>query len=472
MEEKIHKRKKIIKIVSLVISIVLVIGISYAYFITEEETGEQTTTVGNLDLTFTESTVLRLTNAIPLRDEDVENSASEIPFLITNTGTVNIYTSINLDSVTMSDALKIYDFKWALYEGDNKVTTGDFSSGASSYNLANNLLIRPSETNRYMVRIWVSSSSLDQSTLSASTFSATVSAKGYSSELRTLSNRILAHNNVVTTSPTFSAESEDLGLFVQQNNFEKSEMGFPTYYYKGGVSNNYVEFGTYASSGSYTSYDNAQVELNTFSYTSGEPIIWRIVRINEDGSVKLISQNLVGSKMIWTSNTEAKYVNDDGTNSEIKTTLEEWYNTNIGSNTALDSKVVSSSFCNDISNNYGALTRISSTQPIFTCPDGAITTNSKVGMITADEAVYAGTILNNTNMINLSYLMNGYLAWTITPSANNRAFYIGEDMSGTELYTNDISSDWAIGVRAVINISADAIVKSGNGTSTNPYKIR
>lgn len=180
MKSKKQKRKKITMIISIIVIMIIAIGISYAYYITQKRSGEQTIVTGVLDLNFTETSTLRLTNAIPIRDEDVENDASEINFTIENTGDVDIYTTINLEEVTMSDLLKTEDFNWALYENDVKVSTGNFSAGTSTYNIGENLFISASQTKRYTVRIWIRDTQSDQTSLTGSTFSAKVTATGYS----------------------------------------------------------------------------------------------------------------------------------------------------------------------------------------------------------------------------------------------------------------------------------------------------
>jgi len=250
-------------------------------------------------------------------------------------------------------------------------------------------------------------------------------------------------------------------------------MGFPTYSYRGTVTNNYVKFGTYASSGSYTYYDE-NYEEKTFTYTAGDPILWRIVRINEDGSIRLISENVVSDYVAFNSTGDAKYINDDGTDSDVKTAVETWYNTNIGSNATLDNKVVTSSFCNDISGidfeegiHGNANTRLntSTPSPIYTCPAGSITAYEKVGMITADEMVYSGALYNKSVTNNITYLNNNSQFWTLTPYAPYDAFYWYAN--GAYMYNNHVDYDGNAASRAVINLSPDVTVTGGDGLSSD-----
>ena len=104
-----------------------------------------------------------------------------------------------------------------------------------------------------------------------------------SSEL-TLKEKVLGTNdsNVVTSGDGLYSETTNSGT---------------TYYFKGAVENNYVKFAN---------------------------LIWRIVRINEDGTIRLITQDNVISSQKFNSIYKT-YDKMYYTNSEIKTAVENWY---------------------------------------------------------------------------------------------------------------------------------------------------
>ena len=105
-------------------------------------------------------------------------------------------------------------------------------------------------------------------------------------------------------------------------------------------------------------------------------------------------------------------------NSTLKTEVDNWYNTNIGN----DSKVATGNyFCEAIkvksSYNVGnaSVLKYSSYIPDYLCPtngNGHGYINSSVGLITYDEAVYAGAYINHNNTD--FYLYRGILAWTMS----------------------------------------------------------
>ena len=276
-----------------------------------------------------------------------------------------------------------------------------------------------------------------------------------------------------------------------------------TYYYRGVVENNYLEFAGF---------------------------YWRIIRINEDGSIRVIYNGIksevdaAGKEEVlangydddgqYTSignygynmpaphppgpttqidvNTRSEGVgftyelgyqrplSSSGTNSDVKTRLEDWYNDNLY---AYDNLIVSEAgFCNDrntvsdatwVSSGssfyYAAYERFNNLAPTFECNNTNDLYQTKIGLITADEIVYAGAGLGERN--DNFYLYTGQNYWTMTPSAytNSSAqvyafldeFYFGEDYNVTTL------SD----IRPVINISKEATI-TGSGTIQDPYVVQ
>lgn len=73
--------------------------------------------------------------------------------------------------------------------------------------------------------------------------------------------------------------------------------------------------------------------------------------------------------------------------------------------------------------------------------------------------------------INTSYYLNNNTDyWTMSPfyveSSTAHMFYVRSNGS-----LRNIWPDSELGVRPVINLKADATIKSGNGTSSTPYEV-
>ena len=294
---------------------------------------------------------------------------------------------------------------------------------------------------------------------------------------------ILSLNIVNESTPDFSkTATTDEGIFTAEDDYGTS------YYWRGAVTNNYFYFAGY---------------------------YWRIIRINGDGTLRLIYQgtdaNATGEgTQIGTSVFNSLYndnayvgfkytsgsVHGTGTNSIILTALNSWYSSNLSSYT--DKIDENAGFCGDrtpstsntTSNNqggtgttetyYGTYIRLETNkQPTFECEnDNDLYTTSgsssgnkalqyPIGLITADEVAYAGGVNEVSN--SGYYLYTGQNYWTMSPSFySSYGYMFVVDFDG--LLNNLRYVNYSFGVRPVINLRSD-VTLTGSGTTTDPYVV-
>jgi len=307
-----------------------------------------------------------------------------------------------------------------------------------------------------------------------------------------LYSKILAANTAQSDANIdFSKTSEEdgtKGLYYTSTNTEDNRT---VYYFRGAVENNYVSFAEQ---------------------------IWRIVRINEDGSIRLVIEKNLGSSIFNPNTNDNVYVgymygtagslnyaetHKNTNNSTIKGILDTWYTKHLSSYSSMFSQ--NAGFCNDRSiaekpntwhsddtafgfgtnaTRYGAYNRLYNNNiPQFACPQTndlfTISTSSKgnkklanpIGLLTLDEVVYAGGKVSTTN--NNYYLNNGEAWWTMSPrgfdSYRARVWYVNYD--GLVGYG---SVDVEGGVRPVIDLasSVEILDNGSDGTVTKPYTIK
>ncbi len=307
----------------------------------------------------------------------------------------------------------------------------------------------------------------------------------YFDKKTTLKDTILANNSVNSGTPNFAnTATTDEGVYKTQDDWGDS------YYFRGAVNNNWVKFANF---------------------------YWRIIRINGDGSIRMIYQgtsaNTTGTGTQLQTNAfnssynRSEYVgymytsgqqHGNTTNSPIKTIIDNWYSSNLASYADKISK--EAGFCGDREMasgyswssqpsstiyyaGYGRLVQNSSSvNPTFKCSNSndLYTTSSSskgnkklanpIGLITADEAVMAGASWSSGN--SSYYLYNNANYWTMSPydfiASSSRAyvFYVSSDGI---LSWHRVNSA-APGVRPVINLSADVKV-TGSGTSSDPFVV-
>ena len=218
-------------------------------------------------------------------------------------------------------------------------------------------------------------------------------------------------------------------------------------------------------------------------------MLWRIVRINGDGTIRLVADGSIGTSKFNTSNSNEKYVGytydnskanvQDGTDSTIKTYLEDWYEENMMD---YDQYIETSKFCNDTTVSstrgsyvwYGAYGRLyTNKEPSFKCGDTEKTYggeyNLKVGLITADEVAFAGGKFDTTNS---SYYLAGRTRstfWTSSPySSYNYGGVYSVNSSGS-MYLNNVNVAGA--VRPAVNLNSDLLVTEATGAIDDPYVV-
>ncbi|CDF12014.1 unknown [Mycoplasma sp. CAG:776] len=306
-----------------------------------------------------------------------------------------------------------------------------------------------------------------------------------------LADAIKRDNQINSGTPNFAnIATTNEGVYKAQDDWGDS------YYFRGAVNNNWVKFANF---------------------------YWRIIRINGDGSIRMIysgngSPATTGtSTQISTSAFHSTYNNNNmyvgymytsgqvhglGTNSTIKGVLDSWYQTNIANKGYGDQISKETGFCGDrepstnssTSNGaggtgttvtyYGGYIRLtnSTKSPTLKCKNnedmytvsgssrGNKALTNPVGLITADEVAMAGGVYGQTNQSYYLYTNSAY--WTMSPYLFNASFsFAFVFIVNSSGYLNGSNVSNTIGVRPVINLSADVTAKSGNGTSSKPYEI-
>ncbi len=202
---------------------------------------------------------------------------------------------------------------------------------------------------------------------------------------------------------------------------------------------------------------------------------------------------------VWAAETHSGYystsyeqAHKNEVDSDIKKYLENWYQSHL---LDYDDYIADTGFCNDrtlysgtgigrTTTNYGSAGRLYYNKtPQFACPEPSrdlfTVTNSKgnkkskykVGLVTNDEAAYAGGVYGVAN--SNYYLYTGTDYWTMSPfdfiSSHSGARDWGVGLAGYLHVTHDLTG---LGVRPVINLASNVEVTSGNGTINNPYIIK
>ena len=208
-----------------------------------------------------------------------------------------------------------------------------------------------------------------------------------------LANQIINNEKIVF---------KDSGLYLNEDE----------YIYKGEVENNYI-------------------------YYSG--MLFRIMKINSDKSIKVVSDDIVSS-LVW------NYENNDFEGSYI----DKWLNEDVFYKRLInpDKYIVSSSWCID---------KIEKDTDV--CKKKI---ERKIGLITYQE--YKDALANK------SYLNIGKYFFTINGSEDNKVFYIFKE-GGVSDESNDGATYYSYGIRPSFTLNNNIQYIRGTGTKEDPYII-
>ena len=258
------------------------------------------------------------------------------------------------------------------------------------------------------------------------------------------------------TTPTLTTSSNNTDDLNGLYSSTATNTGEPTYYFRGAVENNYVSFAGFT---------------------------WRIVRINEDGTIRIVMQDGINDNTKYQFNPSYNsYAYMYYTNSQAKTTLEDWYNNNIGNKEDYSKYVATGPYyCEQaktkITSNWGSgnatMIPYSSYTPNFKCTtdgNGKGIINSNVGLLTYDEVVFAGGYYTKNNSD--YYLYNSNIHWWTTSPAG---FSSGSCPVWTIPIDGNIDNNSVhatLILRATLNIKPDVKILNGDGTKDNPFVIK
>ncbi|MBE6151457.1 MAG: type II secretion system protein [Firmicutes bacterium] len=265
-----------------------------------------------------------------------------------------------------------------------------------------------------------------------------------------LVNLIRKNNTLILDKPTLTTannKTEDKsGLYISY----ETNTGEATYYFRGNVANNNVEFAG---------------------------LKWKIIRINETGTVRLILADKINNQNYKFNDLSNNYIYMYYSNDSAKDIVDKWYEDKLA---VYDPYITTESFCEQARVKYNphwyagneTLELSKNYKPNFKCKTDANNKgiiNSKVGLITYDEAVFAGTYYGISNASN--YLYNGsYDIWTMSPvGINSTGAGVWFIKSTGALYDTYVTKER--GISPVINLRND-ITATGTGTELDPYKIK
>lgn len=351
---------------------------------------------------------------------------------ITNTSNAKLYYSIYFIEVNNSKV------KVRIEDKDGKVLN-------ELDNLANNKLINleslaGGETVRYLI-VFDNEKKID--------FEGTLKVDNDSLSSESFADLILLNNNVVAPKTRVGSEvaTSNEGLISMEDNKGTS------YYFRGNVDNNYVMIGD---------------------------LTFRIVRINGDGTIRIVLNNVLDEARPYNTNSLANLASVSTlallSSSSLISYLNSWYDENFRE---YSSFLTVGDYCTDttFNNNISGITYSSVYERIFEdkSPNLFCSGNiysGKVGLLSVDEVVLAGAAENIPNTS--YYLYNKDIPGNYVTSSSY-FINVSNNVAMINVMSNGALGDGVLVtnssyIRPVIQVSVSAKVK-GSGTIDDPYVI-
>ena len=370
------------------------------------------------------------------------------------------------------------------------------SETATDTILAYSVSIPVGVTQSYTVEfIYKNDESIDQSEDMGKTLSGKLFiTEGTEEPNKTLYNQLLVDKSTVLTRTDFRKVLTDNNTKTLYTSTEDSKT---VYYFAGTATDNWVKFGKNASN---------------------QDLYWRIIRTNSDGSVRLLyhgTSTTATDAYIVTSAFNSSYDNiayvsymygslgsissarENTNNSTIKTTIDNWYISNLEAKGYTKYLSTTAVYCNDrsISSdsiNFGAFTRLGTNKtPSYDCAatEDKFTVDTSTGngkltypiaLMTADEVSFAGGLYGaNTptwyyyNSVNGSSTGSKFW-WLLSPldssTSGSSMFIVRGSSNPGRLNYNYVNSN--NGVRPALSLKSCAKYSSGDGSAENPYTIK
>ena len=479
-------KKTVITITSILAVLLVIIGVTYAYWlVTKTQTNQNIISAGCLDISLSgEKNDITLTNQFPMSDED---GMKLVPyeFTVTNNCTTSVDYQVNLESIGDSaNAIKTNAVKVALNnnirlltEGGNTETTLSeaYESNMILYGtLAGSSDVTTEDTVTYELRIWIDANApiSEQNKEFRSKISVTI-GQGIINPYKegTLAYDILSNygeKSAISELTDFSAEVT--GIYKADDDLGTS------YYFRGAPTNNYVKLGKLDTDiyllgsndvGTSLEYCRAYVDAMMDEFETcvpdalaGDPMYWRIVRINGDGTIRLSYDGLRVSTAGNQFNQESLY---------------EFYNHYLKVN--YEDYIADGIFCDDKTLGkqgvFASVERVYNLAPTLKCSNKAdrFTTtealgngqlSAPIGTLTTDEALMISVTSNDL----------GYFSFNHCESTDNDMFnycLLGQSSTNPVKVLTYAEPQYG-DIIPVINLKAD-VKFTGDGSYETPYEI-
>ena len=444
-------KKMIFRISFLVILALLVIGVTYAWFVWRApEDKSVSVTIGQVTINYEDGPDITNNNLIPVSTKE-KGIVKDIT--VSSSSPTSLFLNLYLNVKSISDYLKEDSFKWAIYNGDSVITEGNFSSviNGNDITLLDGVAISSTPTT-YTLYIWIDGNMNNPNDMFNQSFDYYLHADASNEKPPTGADTI---TDVYTMASKTQVTNDNINYNYAMEVGMMEDVGGNIRYY-GADPNNYVSFNN---------------EL------------WRIIGVFkdiDDGTgkketrIKIARSESIGN-YAWDTN---------GSNEWSTATLNTYLNgTYLTGLTAEAQNMIG----NSVWQLGGTTSSSIYADDFYTFERGAqvytgrsTTWAGKLSLMYPSDYMYAGDLskcgldglkweTDLTNCRDTSWLRNiNTFQWTLTPSSASQDLVFGVNFTGSGL-GHKVSISLA--TRPVLYLKSNVQIIGGDGSQSSPYQI-
>ena len=464
--DKTRKKYIVLVIVTIVISVIALIGASYALLtMTIEGDKKVSLTAGILKVDFAEGDNINLDNVAPMTDAQGQKT-TPYTFTITNTGNINAYYHVSLEE-DVNNTLSNSYLKMRL-TSDNGYDSGVVkvsSYGSGSFDITSEATLEPSDKVTYQLWMWLDYNA--DNSAQGKLYQSKIVVTSYDREQKTAVDTLLAKVNPEDLDYNSATDTQKKEMWTFSHPETEQTEALTDYRYIGADPNNYVTFNneTWRIIGVFTVDDGTGKKEERLKIIRNESIgnmTWDSNRTNDWPNATL-NANL-NSRDYWTN------ILSDNAKSMIGDTL--WY---LGGSSTYNDVTASmfyerergttvysgrdTSWVGKVGlmypSDYGYATSGGTTTDRYTC---------------LNKELYNWDSSSYSDCKNNDWIFNSSYQWTITPLASDSRYVFLLFSSGYAGRNNaEITYD---GVRPVVFLKSSIKIVDGDGSSSNPYILQ
>ena len=497
-----EKNKIILVIILILISLIALVGSSYALLTKSFKSKKLSMEVGTLKIDFAEGNAINMVNAVPMTDSDGMKT-TPYTFTITNGGDINAYYTVsNEEELANTLDTSYLRMKLTGSDGYDSGIKTVKELGTETYKLVDETLLATGKSVTYELRMWISQEAGND--IQDKVYKSKIVVNGTSNKVPLATDKILAKANPEDLDYNSATDAQKKEMWTFTHEATEQTTALTDYRYIGADPNNYVKFN-----------DELWRIIGVFDTDDGTGKVEKRLKIIRNESIGDYSwdnkdtttgaENNYG-KNEWTD-ARLNYLLNPGHESETNGGSLYW---NRKSGTCYKGQNNSTTSCDFTSTGLtdtaksmigdakwylgGSSTYNDVTPPMFYTRERGTTVYSghstswigKVGLMYPSDYGYAtsgGSSTNRNSCLakelynwdssgysdckNNDWMYNGNIwQWTMSPRAGYSSDVFGVGSTG---YVGDYIAYFAGAGRPVVYLKSTIKVISGSGTTSSPY---